>query len=222
MSLIFVDLETTGLDPAKERILEIAVIVTDDSLVELGRYHRVFGVAREIPFKALEPVVQKMHVANGLWWESCMMPSPGHWGGNSWIFVGVEYDANAEMKGADQELAHFIRTTCAISDLSIDASEKDYAAWRAQLPVLAGSTVSFDRLFLEKYLPTTSSWAHYRNYDVTSINEFAKRAFPAIHDARPRPAAGVAHRAMPDIEGSLAVARHYVAAFAAWMPAGAP
>ena len=36
--LVWTDLETTGLDPKKDFILEVAVVVTDDNLVELGHY----------------------------------------------------------------------------------------------------------------------------------------------------------------------------------------
>ncbi|MDO4741947.1 MAG: oligoribonuclease [Candidatus Saccharibacteria bacterium] len=43
-SLLWVDLEMTGLDPATDRILEVAAIATDIDLNELGRFEAVVKV----------------------------------------------------------------------------------------------------------------------------------------------------------------------------------
>ena len=34
--LVWLDMEMTGLDPARERIIEVATILTDGQLVEIG------------------------------------------------------------------------------------------------------------------------------------------------------------------------------------------
>jgi len=60
--LVWVDIETTGLDPVKDRILEVAVVITDNRLVELGMGHWVVrpdGLA-------LDAFLVKMHTTNGL------------------------------------------------------------------------------------------------------------------------------------------------------------
>jgi oligoribonuclease len=63
--LIWVDLETTGLDPTEERILEIAVATSrlSDPFTIQHVYHRVYGW--NDPWD-LSPHVQKMHTDNGL------------------------------------------------------------------------------------------------------------------------------------------------------------
>lgn len=46
--LLWVDLEMTGLDPEKDRILELAAIATDWELEELGRMEAVVKVPEEL------------------------------------------------------------------------------------------------------------------------------------------------------------------------------
>lgn len=43
--LLWIDLEMTGLDPVKDRILEVAAIATDMSLNEVGRFEAVVKVS---------------------------------------------------------------------------------------------------------------------------------------------------------------------------------
>lgn len=46
--LLWVDLEMTGLDPAKDRILEVAAIATDMELNEIAKYEAVVQVDKQI------------------------------------------------------------------------------------------------------------------------------------------------------------------------------
>lgn len=46
-SLLWVDLEMTGLDPLKDEILEVAVIATDHSLKEVAKYEGVIKVGEK-------------------------------------------------------------------------------------------------------------------------------------------------------------------------------
>lgn len=61
--LAFIDLETTGLDPAEASILEIAVIVTDGDLhsANVGPNLVLHAETREMP-----EVVREMHTTSGL------------------------------------------------------------------------------------------------------------------------------------------------------------
>ena len=50
--LLWVDLEMTGLDPKKQRIIEVAAIVTDFELKELGRFERIVNQSDRVLGKA--------------------------------------------------------------------------------------------------------------------------------------------------------------------------
>jgi len=65
--MVWVDLETTGLNPAEDVILEVAVVVTDGALNELAAQSLV---VRSLSGRGgADPIVQQMHDANGLWAE---------------------------------------------------------------------------------------------------------------------------------------------------------
>lgn len=63
-NLVWIDLETTGLDPDYEVPLEIAVVVTDDGLNVLDQ--KQFVVSQRIVVNELNPEVFAMHSSNGL------------------------------------------------------------------------------------------------------------------------------------------------------------
>lgn len=72
---------------------------------------------------------------------------------------------------------------------------------------LAGSSVHADRMFLRRYMPTLEAYLHYRNVDVSTLKELARRWQPAVLDAAP--AKQDRHRALDDILESIAELRHY-------------
>lgn len=75
-------------------------------------------------------------------------------------------------------------------------------------PLLAGNTISFDRRFIRRWMPETEKLLHYRMFDCSTINELAKRAWPALYEGRGK-APDAPHRAVYDVEESLKLARYY-------------
>ncbi len=188
--LVWIDLETTGLNCAKDKILEIACIITDDKLNEVAQWECVTGEARNMLLSDVYRRVLEMHVHNGLWNASLLSGV-----GTAW---------------ADLQLSEFIIQHAVTSrQLPVPRGTQTH---EAVYPQLAGSTVSFDRNFMEKYLPKSFNQLHYRNLDVSSINVMAKNFWPKVFEGRPRAGADAAHRAMPDIAESLNVARYYAGA----------
>ena len=45
---------------------------------------------------------------------------------------------------------------------------------------LAGTTVSQDRRFIDKYMPELGAWLHYRTVDVSTIKELTRRWYPEV------------------------------------------
>jgi oligoribonuclease len=72
---------------------------------------------------------------------------------------------------------------------------------------LAGNTVHMDRLFLARDLPEVEAHLHYRNVDVSSIKELARRWFPRVYFAAPVKTGN--HRALGDIQDSIEELRYY-------------
>lgn len=69
--LAWMDLETTGLDPLRDEILEIAVVISDLSINEISRFERIIALTpRGAARIAAEPYVQKMHEESGLLFDS--------------------------------------------------------------------------------------------------------------------------------------------------------
>lgn len=74
--LVWIDLEMTGLDPARDVILEVATLVTDNSLEILAEGPAiVIRRPREV-LDAMIPIVRDMHAKNGLI-ERCLASGIG-------------------------------------------------------------------------------------------------------------------------------------------------
>jgi oligoribonuclease len=171
LPLVWIDLEMTGLDPDRERIVEIAVIITDGQLERLEEGpDLVIGVAEEV-LAAMDPFVVQMHGGSGL---------------------------------IDKIRA---------SDLTVEQAEEQVLAFvRRHVPEpgtapLAGNSVHADRAFLRKYMPRIESYVHYRNVDVSTVKELARRWHPQALERAPRKAGG--HRALADIRESIEEMRYW-------------
>ncbi|HLT15921.1 MAG TPA: oligoribonuclease, partial [Acidimicrobiales bacterium] len=64
--LVWMDLEMTGLDPARHVIVEIATIVTDDHLEVVAEGPDLVVHQPPEALAAMEDVVREMHTASGL------------------------------------------------------------------------------------------------------------------------------------------------------------
>ncbi|HKH08908.1 MAG TPA: oligoribonuclease [Agromyces sp.] len=72
---------------------------------------------------------------------------------------------------------------------------------------LAGNSIGTDRAFLTKYMPRLDAHLHYRNVDVSSIKELAKRWYPRAYFNSPAKNGG--HRALADILESIRELHYY-------------
>ena len=71
---------------------------------------------------------------------------------------------------------------------------------------LCGNTISQDRRFLVKYMPKLEAFFHYRNIDVSTLKELAKRWRPDIYNAFKKQQK---HTALADVHESIDELAHY-------------
>ena len=71
---------------------------------------------------------------------------------------------------------------------------------------LCGNTIHQDRKFLSKYMPKLDNYLHYRNLDVSTIKELAKRWYPKIYEGFKK---HNKHEALADIHESINELKYY-------------
>jgi oligoribonuclease len=77
----------------------------------------------------------------------------------------------------------------------------------AQKAPLAGNSIGTDRAFLAKFMPLLDGHLHYRNVDVSSVKELARRWYPRAYFNAPSKDGG--HRALADILESIRELAYY-------------
>lgn len=76
--------------------------------------------------------------------------------------------------------------------------------WKDERPVIAGNSISQDRLFINAYLPKFANKLHYRMLDVTSWKIMMNAKFEIVYPKKN------AHRAIDDIRESIEEMRLYL------------
>ncbi|MET3182408.1 UNVERIFIED_ORG: oligoribonuclease [Variovorax guangxiensis] len=168
-NLVWLDCEMSGLDPEKERLLEIAVVVTGPDLTP-----RIDGPVLVI--HQSDAVLDGMDAWN----------KGTH--GRSGLIDKVKASALDEA-AAEQQLLEFIAKYIP----------------RSGSP-MCGNTIGQDRRFLVKYMPKLEAYFHYRNLDVSTLKELAKRWKPAAYNSFKKQQA---HTALADVHESIEELAHY-------------
>jgi len=168
-NLVWLDCEMSGLDPEKERLLEIAVVITGPDLTP-----RIDGPVLVI--RQSDAVLDGMDAWN----------KGTH--GRSGLIDKVKASVTDEA-AAEKQLIDFIARYV----------PKNTAP-------MCGNTIGQDRRFLVKYMPRLEAYFHYRNLDVSTLKELAKRWKPAAYKAFKKQQA---HTALADVHESIDELAHY-------------
>ncbi len=168
-NLVWLDCEMSGLDPEKERLLEIAVVVTGPDLTP-----RIEGPVLVIH--------QSDAVLDGM--DSWNKGTHGRSGLIDKVKASTVDEAQAE-----RLLLEFIARYVPKSGSP-----------------MCGNTIGQDRRFLVKYMPKLEAYFHYRNLDVSTLKELAKRWKPAAYNAFKKQQA---HTALADVHESIDELVHY-------------
>lgn len=169
LNLVWMDLEMTGLNPEHERILEIAVIVTNPDL----------SVCVEGPVIVVHQSDEVLNAMDA--WNKGTH-------GRSGLIDKVKSSTVTEEE-AEKEIIKFL---------------KKYVP--AHTSPLCGNSIGQDRRFLVKYMPKLEGFMHYRNVDVSSLKELARRWKPEVFASFK---SQQAHTALADIRESINELKHY-------------
>jgi oligoribonuclease len=81
---------------------------------------------------------------------------------------------------------------------------REYVPERAS--PMCGNSICQDRRFMARWMPTLEAYFHYRNLDVSTLKELARRWRPEVYKGVVKKGA---HTALADIYESIEELRHY-------------
>ena len=168
-NLVWIDLEMTGLSPFTDRIIEIAVVVTDPLLT----------VRIEGPVFAIH---QSDAVLDGM---------------DNW-------NKGTHGKSGLIDRVRASTTDEAAAQVQLIAWLKQYVA-KGKSP-MCGNSICQDRRFMAKDMALLEDYFHYRNVDVSTLKELARRWKPAVLAGFKK---AQAHTALADIHESIDELIHY-------------
>lgn len=193
-TLIFCDLETTGLDQYAPQglVLELGLLaVSEPDFVEIDSYSTAIQwLPEQLDAAKMDPFVLEMHTKSGLLDEIRANPMKLRAQGGLPTRGQVQFEAGA-----------FINRHAA--DAMIDERG------RAEI-VLCGANPDFDRRWMQVHLPDIASKFHYRNFDINSLWLLKRWLFGGE-----RAKFGQAHRALADCREAVATVHKFVEAFGA-------
>jgi oligoribonuclease len=168
-NLIWIDLEMTGLSPENDRIIEIAVVVTD---AQLGN--------------RIEGPVFAIHQSDATLDAMDAWNKGTH--GRSGLIDRVKASTVDETSAATQVIEFL----------------KSYVPKNTS--PMCGNSICQDRRFLAIHMPALEAFFHYRNLDVSTLKELAKRWKPEILAGFKK---AQAHTALADIHESIEELAYY-------------
>jgi oligoribonuclease len=168
-NLVWIDLEMTGLLPDSDRIIELAVVVTD----------------AQVSMRIEGPVIA-VHQSDGV------LDAMDSWNKGTHGRTGLTERVRA-------------------STITEAAAEAQLIAWLAQFvppgkSPMCGNSICQDRRFLARHMPALEAFFHYRNLDVSTLKELARRWKPAVLDGFKK---AQSHTALADVHESIDELLHY-------------
>lgn len=174
---VFLDIETTGLEPHDDEILEIGIVLTDDKLNEIDS--QAWVIATEEAQSALRNMlasdpygyVSRMHKDNGLAGEL------------------LSVAADRTKRSYELEIIDWLDERDAVDQ-----------------PMCGSSVGSLDRPMLKYHMPELLNTFHYRSIDSSSDREFYKRVAPQawkVIEAEAIDHEAIAHRVIADCRYSI-------------------
>ena len=167
--LIWLDMEMTGLNPLTDRILELAIVITDADLNTIA-----------------EAPVWVIHQTDE-------------------VLAGM--DAWNQKTHGDSGLINKVKAST-LTEAQVEAAAlaflKTYIG-SGKSP-MCGNSIGQDRRFMANYMVDLEKHFHYRNIDVSTLKELARRWHPKVYDGFKKQ---TRHTALADVYESIDELKYY-------------
>ena len=167
--LIWVDMEMTGLKPDTDRVIEVAIVITDNDLNAVAESPVLVLHQDDATLRGMDAWNQATHARTGL--------------------IDKVKASTLDEAAVEAAMSAFLR---------------DFVP--ANVSPMCGNSICQDRRFLARWMPKLEDYFHYRNLDVSTLKELARRWKPDV-------AKGVvkrgAHTALDDIRESIDEMKFY-------------
>lgn len=168
-NLIWIDMEMTGLSPENDRVIEVALVITDSQLETVAEAPVLVVHQPDSVLDAMDSWNKSTHGKSGL--------------------IDKIKASTLDEASVEAQMLAFL---------------KEYVPVRTS--PMCGNSICQDRRFLARWMPQLEDYFHYRNLDVSTLKELAKRWKPEI-------AGGIKkhgkHEALADIYESINEMRYY-------------
>ena len=168
-NLIWLDMEMTGLNPDSDRIIEVAIVITDSQLQTLAESPVLVVHQPDAILEAMDQWNKSTH-------------------GRSGLVDKVKASQLNESQVETQMLAFLQQHV------------------PSNTSPMCGNSICQDRRFMARWMPALERYFHYRNLDVSTLKELARRWKPEILSGIVKHGK---HEALADIYESIEELKYY-------------
>jgi oligoribonuclease len=167
--LVWIDMEMTGLKPDTDRIIEVALVVTDNELAVVAQAPVWVVHQDDATLDAMDSWNRGTHGRSGL----------------------ID---KVKASGLDEAQVEALALAFLREHIPAKASP------------MCGNSICQDRRFLARWMPALEEHFHYRNLDVSTLKELARRWRPEALKGVPKEGK---HEALADVLESIEELKHY-------------
>ncbi len=162
-------MEMSGLVPETDRIIEIALVITDGDLNAIAEAPVLVVHQPDSVLDGMDAWNKSTHAKSGL--------------------IDKVKAATLDDAGAEAQMLAFL---------------KEYVP--DKISPMCGNSICQDRRFLARWMPQLEAYFHYRNLDVSTLKELAKRWKPELAQGLKKHGK---HEALADIYESIDEMKYY-------------
>jgi len=168
-NLVWLDMEMTGLDPDRDRVIEVATVVTDSQLNTLAEAPVLVVHQSDAVLDSMDAWNKSTHARTGL--------------------IDKVKSSLLDEAAAEERMLEFLGRHVP-----------------KQTSPMCGNSICQDRRFLARHMPRLEAYFHYRNLDVSTVKELARRWKPEIVKGLVKQGK---HEALADIYESIEELKYY-------------